>query len=116
MAGRRVVGAARRVAPVGPGRDSDCRASRAGSRAGGFPRSQLLLREDPGVAGSAPEDLGADPVELAAAGAAPAAPVCPLVDRTEVPARHIAGRTLPERMDARRDDVADRNNGNNQNR
>src|SRR6266581_8212406 len=80
------------------------------------PGSQLLLRKDPGVAGSAPEDLGADPVELAAAGAAPAAPVCPLVERAEVPARHFAGRTLAEGMDARRDDVADRNNGNNQNR
>src|ERR1700730_7429425 len=116
--------ARRRVA----GSDAEGGAVRAGEEqrrpgiAGGVarrpasPGGQLLLREDSGVARSAPEDLGADPVELAAAGAAPAAPGCPLVDRTEVPARHIAGRTLPERMDARRDDVAHRNNGNNQNR
>src|SRR5881296_3677929 len=81
-----------------------------------FPGSQLLLRKDPGVAGSAPEDLGADPILLATAGAASTAPVRALVDAAEVPARHVAGRTLAEGMDARRDDVADRNNGNNQNR
>src|SRR5206468_7645876 len=100
----------------GPGEGQRRPASRAGSRAGGFPRGQLLLRKDPGVAGSAPEDLGADPILLATAGAASTAPVRALVDAAEVPARHVAGRTLAEGMDARRDDVADRNNGNNQNR
>ena len=42
----------------------------------------------------------------------PAAPERALVDTAGVPAGHIAGRTLPERMDARRDDVANSNNGN----
>ncbi len=74
---------------------------------------RLLLGEDPGVFGPAPEDLGADPVASAAAVTRTAAPVRAFVDAAEVPAGHIAGRTLPERMDARRDHVADGNNGNN---
>src|SRR5690348_4459507 len=106
MARRRGVRSGAEGSAVRRGRSSGGRASRAGSRASRLPPGQLLLREDSGVTGSAPEDLGAHPVELAAAGAAPAAPVRPLVDRAEVPARHVAGRTLTEGMDARRDNIA----------
>src|SRR6516164_7789160 len=96
------------------GEGSGCRASRAGARTGGLP-GLLLLLEDSGVLGPAPEDLGAQPVPAAGAAARAAAPVSALVDAPEVPAGHVAGRTLPERMDARRDNVADGNDGNNKN-
>src|SRR5690349_5628578 len=91
---------------------------RLAGRAGGVARRQaspgrLLLREDPGVVGSAPEDLGADPVPPSAARALAAATERALVDTSAVPARHVAGRALGEGMDARRNDVADGNNGNN---
>src|SRR6201996_5752111 len=116
MAGRRALRIGAEGGAEGRGRGLHRLGSRAGSRAGWPPSGQLLLRKDPGVAGSAPEDLGADPVLLATAGAFPTAPVRALVDAAEVPAAHVAGRTLAEGMDTGRDDVADRNCGNNQNR
>src|SRR5437016_2051190 len=103
MAGRRVLGSGAEGGTVVPGRTTAGHRGR-GREPAGFPGSQLFLRKDPGVAGSAPEDPGAEPVILATAGAASTAPVRALVDAAEVPARHVAGRTLAEGMNARRDD------------
>src|SRR5690348_10291600 len=116
MAGRRVL----RIGAEG-GADRPGEGTASAGLAGGvacrlLPPGQLLLRKDPGVAGSAPEDLGAYPVLLATAGAFSAAPVRALVDAAEVPAAHVASRTLAQGVDTGRDDVADRNYGNNQNR
>src|SRR5258705_4670201 len=116
MTGRRVPRSGAEGGTVGPGEGQPGPGIAGGVACRWLPRSQLLLREDPAVAGSAPEDLGAGPVALATAGAASTAPVRALVDPAEVPARHVAGRTLAEGVDARRDDVADRNYGNNKNR
>src|ERR1017187_6137413 len=73
----------------------------------------LLLREDPGVVGPAPEDLRPDPVAPARAVAPAASPVRALVDAAEVPACHVAGGALPERMNAGRHQVTDADDDNN---
>jgi NADPH:quinone reductase len=72
----------------------------------------LFLRENPSVLGSAEEHLRTPPVAAAGAVTPPAAPEVALVDRAEVPARHLAGRALAQGMDAERDEIPAHEQGN----
>jgi NADPH:quinone reductase len=72
----------------------------------------LFLREDAGMLGSAEEHLRTPPVTAAGAVTPAAAPEVALVDRAEVPARHLAGRALAQGVDAERYEVAAREQGN----
>jgi len=72
----------------------------------------LFLRVDARVLGAAEEHLRAPPVEPAGAVASVAAPERALVDRAEVPAAHVAGRTLAQGVDAQRDEVPAHAQGN----
>jgi hypothetical protein len=64
------------------------------------------------VIGTTEEELGAEPVTATAAVASAAAAERALVDVTEVPACHLAGRAFAQRVDAERDQVPARGNSN----
>jgi NADPH2:quinone reductase len=72
----------------------------------------LFLGEDARMFGSAVEHLRAPPVAAAGAVAAAAAPEVARIYRAEVPAGHLAGRALAQGVDAKRDEIPARQQGN----